>query len=107
MTKGNPLNLEKKIIIEPLDAYMHGVKFTPKQQEVVFKIVGDTEKEIKQRIQEAVQGLLADIDNLPAETIFGEVARTKDNIAIAPFAYVKKESVIKLVKKYFPEEVRE
>jgi len=55
MTKGKPLDLEKKIAIEPLDAYIHGVKFTPEQQEVVFKIVEDAEKEIKQRIKKACE----------------------------------------------------
>ena len=101
MTKGKPLDLEKKIIIEPLDAYMHGVKFTPEQQEVVFKIVDDTEKEIKQRIRKAVQGLEEGIKRCI------EWAECQTDLSREDMLEQLREDIETEIKKWFPDEVKE
>jgi len=100
MTKGKPLDLEKKIIIEPLDAYMHGVKFTPEQQEVVFKIVEDTEKEVKQRIRKAVQGLEEGIKR------YIEWAECQTDLSREDMLEQLREDIETEIKKWFPEEMR-
>ena len=97
MSEGKPLDLEFKTILEIIRNPIAG-DYTK-----AYAI----EKYIKQQINETIKHLLDEIEKLPTETIFGKVGKTKDGIAIAPFVYVKKESIIKLIKKYFLEEVIE
>ena len=58
---------------------------------------------LKKDVKSAVQGLLEEIDKLPTETIYDKIAETRDGMAIAPFEFIKKMSVIDLIKKWFPD----
>ena len=60
---------------------------------------------VEGRVKSAVQGLLQEIDKLPTETIYDKIAETRDGMAIAPFEFIKKKSVIDLIKKWFPDVV--
>ena len=81
--------IKKKIIEE-----CRKENFTTESYPAIHFIVDKTINEIKQRIQEAVQGLLKEIEEWK-------------EWSIGPENEIKKISVKRLIKKYFPEEARE
>lgn len=96
--KTKPLNLEE--IRKLVDDFIQSTVESGEIDIVVvksgmIKIIDEAE----QRINSALQGLTKDISELHSEII----GRNDDNFPIAPFEFVKKIEVEKLIKKWFGE----
>jgi len=102
MSKEELINLIKEVngLVGAVDGdtLKHLRKFIQKYNELDWKY---------QNVKQAIQGLLEEIDKLPTETIFDKVAETEDGMAIAPFEFIKKKSVIDLIKKWLADVVED